>query len=341
MSKKPNNRFLSIREIISKTHISKKTNSSLDLNQIINGVNTLDKANCYEISFCNNHKYLSQLEKTNSGLVFISQEVKESYEKKHTTIKPNFLVSNNPRFDFDKVIDFFHPPKKAKIHSSVSIKKTAKIGKNCRIEAGVVIGNYVEIGDNAHIYPNVVIYDNVTIGQNVIIHSGSVIGSDGFGFELVNNKAHKQPQIGKVIIGNNVEIGANCAIDRGSIGDTVIEDEVKMDNLVHIAHNVKIGSQTAIMGSCGIAGGAQIGKRCQIYGMVAINGYISIADGVCVHGHSTVTKSIRIPKSIWASTTREQEVKSWAKNTIYLTRLTELFERVKKLEQASELKNKG
>ena len=329
----PSKHFICLAELNEQFKPLKIIALNANSNPKIATLNTLKDARCEDLSFCQSAKFLEDLHQSKASIVLVSAEVCEAYRQKYGKPSHYQLVFNNPRLVFDKLCLILYPPKSAFIHPKAIIHSSAIIGQNARIEGSVAIGENVVIGKNALIYPNVSIYDNVIIGDDVIIHGGTTIGSDGFGFDLVDGKAHKQPQIGSVMIGNRVEIGANCSIDRGTIGNTVLQDEVKLDNLVHIAHNVKIGSQTAIMGSCGIAGGAQIGKRCQMFGMVAINGYISIADGVRVLGHSTVTSSIKNSGSTWASTSVAQEVSQWRRNAILSTRLTLMDRQIKALEK--------
>ena len=168
-----------------------------------------------------------------------------------------------------------------------------KYGKNVQIGQNTVINSNCVIGDNVIIHDNVSIYSCTDIGDNSIIHSGSVIGSDGFGYAPNNSGWHKIEHLGGVKIGKNVEIGAKTAVDRGALGDTIIEDGVKIDNQVHIAHNTIIGENTAIAGQSGTAGSVKIGKNCQIAGQVGIIGHIEIADNVVVMAKTLVTKSLK------------------------------------------------
>lgn len=174
------------------------------------------------------------------------------------------------------------------------IEKHARIGKNCKIYPQVYIGRNVEVKDNTIIYPGVSVYYDCKIGANCIIHSGAVIGADGFGFAPQADKTYKKlPQLGNVIIEDNVEIGANTAIDRATMGSTIIRNGVKIDNLVQVAHNVEIGENSAIAGQCAIAGSAKIGKNCILAGQVGVVGHIRIANGVTVAGQSGVSSDLR------------------------------------------------
>lgn len=174
------------------------------------------------------------------------------------------------------------------------IGENVEIGNNVKIHPQVYIGNDVKIGDNSVIHPGVKIYHQCVAGKNVTIHAGSVIGSDGFGFAPQQDGTYKKiPQIGNVVIGDGVEIGSNCSIDRATIGSTVIHPGAKLDNLIQIAHNVEIGSFTVIAAQAGVSGSTKIGKNAMIGGQAGIVGHLSIADGARINAQSGVTKSIK------------------------------------------------
>jgi len=200
----------------------------------------------------------------------------------------NFIVVDDPYLAYAKISKVFFNAYKA---SNEAVE--TKYGKHVQIGQNTVINSNCVIGDNVIIHDNVSIYSCTDIGDNSIIHSGSVIGSDGFGYAPNNSGWHKIEHLGGVKIGKNVEIGAKTAVDRGALGDTVIEDGVKIDNQVHIAHNTIIGENTAIAGQSGTAGSVKIGKNCQIAGQVGIIGHIEIADNVVVLAKTLVTKSLK------------------------------------------------
>jgi UDP-3-O-[3-hydroxymyristoyl] glucosamine N-acyltransferase len=200
------------------------------------------------------------------------------------------------------------------------------IGEGCCIGANVIIGS------RARLYPRVVIYHGCEIGDNLIAHSGVVIGADGFGIAMDTDHWIKIPQIGRVVIGNDVEIGANTTIDRGALDDTVIEDGVKLDNQIQVAHNVRIGAHTAIAGCVGIAGSTTIGKYCRIGGSAGILGHLQIADHVEIASFTLIGKSIREAGS-YAGIFPFSRVEDWRKNSVHLRHLDELAERIKKLEK--------
>lgn len=259
-----------------------------DAGIIIHSVSEIQNAQKNEITFIGNNKYKKYLKDTKASVVIVRKELEGQFD--------NLIISNDPQAAMAKISHLFLPDRglvKREIHPKAMIDPTAKINKNCNIGANSVIGRDVEIGDNVIIYPNVTIYDNVEIKDNCIIHAGTVIGSDGFGFTFDKNKFNKIPQLGKVIIERDVEIGANCCIDRGSIGNTIIDEGTKIDNHVHIAHNVKIGKHCAFAGQSGIAGGAVIGDYCVFGGKSAINGHVHIGNQVKVAAMTGVTKDVK------------------------------------------------
>lgn len=211
------------------------------------------------------------------------------------------------------------------------IEAGACVGEGSVIAAGCFVGRDAVIGSRCVLHPKVTVYHDVTIGDDVVLHAGVVIGSDGFGFAKSAEGWCKIHQLGSVLIGNGVEIGANTCIDRGAIDDTVIEDGVIIDNLVQVAHNVRIGKNTAIAACTGIAGSAVIGANCTIAGAVGIVGHITIADGVHVTAKSLVTGSITEAGS-YSSGTALQPTASWRKNAVRFLQLDRLVGRVKALE---------
>jgi UDP-3-O-[3-hydroxymyristoyl] glucosamine N-acyltransferase len=275
----------------------------------IKGIASLSEAGSSDISFLGNSKYLSQIDTTEAAAVVVGQNVKLPENSK---VKA-FVICNNPNKAFAQVIKMFAPPEikyQVGIHSSAVVESTAEIGNGVSIGACSVISKDAEIGNNTVILPGVyigpetkigsdcVIHANVSIrerciiGNNVIIHSGTSIGSDGFGYEAGPNGIIKIPQVGIVQIDNDVEIGANCTIDRARFGKTLIKTGVKIDNLVHIAHNVEVGEHSMLIGQSGIAGSARIGKGVIIAAQAGINGHITIGDGAQIAGTSGVHKNI-------------------------------------------------
>src|SRR3989304_7678503 len=276
----------------------------------VSQIATLEAAQPDQISFLTNSKYRAQLADTRGGAVIMAEADADS------TGLPR-IISDNPYAYFARVSALLNPLPEvrpgvhpsavigagAKIDDSASIAATAVIGVGATLGAHSVIGEGCSIGANgvigcrARLYPRGGVYDDCVIGDDLIAHSGAVIGADGFGIAMDQGRWLKIPQIGRVVIGNDVEIGANTTIDRGALDDTVIEDGVKLDNQIQVAHNVRIGAHTAIAGCVGIAGSAIIGKYCRIGGSAGILGHLQIADHVEISSFTLVGKSIKEPGS--------------------------------------------
>jgi UDP-3-O-[3-hydroxymyristoyl] glucosamine N-acyltransferase len=261
------------------------------------------------------------------------------------------VVCDNPYLYFAKVSALFNPPQSAKpgVHKTAVVERGTKIpvsasvgagayigsrvklGRAVVIGSGCCIGDDVEIGAGSRLHARVTIYSASRLGQRALVHSGVVIGADGFGIALDDGRWHKIPQIGRVVIGNDVEIGANTCVDRGALDDTVIEDGVKLDNLIQVAHNVHIGAHTAIAGCTGIAGSTRIGKHCVIGGAASIVGHLDIADRVVILAGALVTKSIMQAGTYGGHPA--QNSRSWTHNMARLRNLDALNERVRRIEQ--------
>ncbi len=318
----------------------------------LTGINTLEAAQAGEISFFTDGRYREQLQQTRASAVIIAPEFVAD-------LPCNGLVVASPYLTYARIAQLFAPTLEAYsgIHPSAvvaedaSIDSSASIGAHCVVEAGARIGKgailgagcYVgqqsSIGEDSRIYPHVSVYHGVHIGQRAIIHSGTIIGSDGFGFANDQGQWHKIPQLGGVFIGDDVEIGANTTVDRGALEDTVIGDGVKLDNQIQIAHNVKIGEHTAIAGCVGIAGSAKIGRFCGIGGGAGILGHLEIVDGVQVTAMSLVTKSISEP-GIYSSGTSVEPTQQWHRNYARFRHLDDMAKRLKKLEKIVSEQNK-
>lgn len=314
----------------------------------ISHIATLDKARTGDISFLTNSKYRSQLAATCATALILGEGDADA------SVLPR-IISDNPYAYFAKVSALLNPlppsvpgvhptaviGEGAKIAASASIAATVVIGKhavigeNAVIGAGCSIGDRVVIGQRARFYPRVVVYHDCIIGDDFIAHSGAVIGSDGFGIAMDAGQWVKIPQIGRVVIGNDVEIGANTTIDRGALDDTVIEDGVKLDNQIQVAHNVRIGAHTAIAGCAGIAGSAVIGRYCRIGGGARILGHLQLADHVEVAADTLVGKSIREAGS-YAAIFPFSKHEDWRRNAVHLRHLDEMAQRIKALEQKIE-----
>jgi UDP-3-O-[3-hydroxymyristoyl] glucosamine N-acyltransferase len=310
---------------------------------------TLQDATSNQISFLSNTKYKKYLATTNAGAVIIGNHVVED-------VPHHAIVVDDPYVAYAKAASLLNPLQSvqqgihdmasvsvdSKIHPTASIGAQVVIESNVEIGQGVVIGpgcvlqNGVKIGDDTRLIANVTLCKNVQIGQRGIIHPGVVIGADGFGIANDKGKWIKVPQIGSVIIGDDVEIGANTSIDCGAIDNTIIGNGVKIDNQIQIAHNVVIGDHTVIAGCTGISGSAQIGKNCIIGGGVGITGHLSIVDGVQLTAMTFVTKSITTAGS-YSSGIPAEPTQQWNRNVVRYRQMDKLADRVKQL----ELKNKS
>uniref|UniRef100_UPI0040486976 UDP-3-O-(3-hydroxymyristoyl)glucosamine N-acyltransferase n=1 Tax=Aliarcobacter sp. TaxID=2321116 RepID=UPI0040486976 len=281
--------------------------SCQDEKEII-GLNTLTNSNENELTFLENKKYLSDLKNTKAAAVLVTKE-NEAVVPSNTIA----LVCDEPYLMLAKISKLFAPNivekdglepiigKDTVIMPNAYIGKNSSIGNNCIIMAGSFIGDNVSIGDNTIIYPNVTVYRDCKIGSECIIHAGTVIGSDGFGFaNTKDGKYIKIYQNGNVTVGNDVEIGANCAIDRAVFKSTIIEDGVRLDNLVHIAHNCKIGRGSILVGQVGLAGSTILNHYVVMGGQSATAGHLEIAPFTTIAARGGVTKSITEPKKSWA-----------------------------------------
>jgi len=254
---------------------------------LIRQVGSLDNAGAGQIAFLSSDKLKSKLSGTRAAAVILAAEHEQ------LTRLPR-IVCDAPYAYFAKVSQLFNPvaTQAPGVHASAVVSEQAVLGKRVSIGAGCVVGEGVTIGDDSCLYPRVVVYPGCSLGRRVIVHAGAVIGADGFGIAQEDGRWVKIPQIGAVRIGDDVEIGANTTIDRGALDDTVLEEGVKLDNLVQIAHNVRVGAHTAIAGCAGVAGSADIGRHCTIGGAAVILGHLRIVDHVHVSAGTLISRSI-------------------------------------------------
>src|SRR5213596_3011494 len=310
----------------------------------IMGAASLTEATPGEISFFANRKYIGLLRRTHASAVFVPADFAEA-------ITPAQIRVANPTKAFEQVVFKFAPKAIAftpGIHPTAVVDATAQLGQRVSIQphavieagariaddtiigAGSYIGHETVIGPGCLIYPRVTIRERSRIGSRVIIHSGAVIGADGFGFEMVDGRQEKIQQLGIVQIDDDVEIGANTTVDRARFGRTWIQQGVKIDNLVQIAHNVVIGKNSVIVAQTGISGSTRVGERVIIAGQVGVTGHIEIADGSIIAGMSGVSKSI--PGGVWFGYPAVPLAQ--AKQQIaWVHRLGKLFARVKEIEK--------
>ncbi len=319
-----------------------------DEQHVINNVATLVNASQSDITFLANSKYRKFLAETQAGCVLIDQKNSEA-------VAGNAIIVPDPYVAYAKVANILFPEPvyehfiapSAVVAADVIVGKNVHIAANSVIESGVelsdgvyigpgcIIGPNVKLGSGTHLRANVTLAKKVIIGERVILHPGVVVGADGFGLANEKGRWLKIPQVGTVRIGNDVEVGANTTIDRGAIDDTIIADGVKLDNQIQIGHNVTIGEHTVVAGCVGIAGSTHIGAHCAIGGGTGMAGHITIAAGVQLMGMSMVTKSIS-ESGVYASGIPIEPVKQWHKNVARYRKSSELFERLKKLEQQSD-----
>lgn len=311
---------------------------------VIDSVATLNNAKPGSITFLTSPSYRQYLRDTHASAVILRES-----DLEHCPVSA--LVVDDPHVSYARLANLLYPAqspdfgvhpaavidKSVHIPDSVSIGPhcyigpSVKLGENVSLGPGCVLESGVEIGEQSYLHANVTVRHDCVIGKQAVIHPGVIIGSDGFGQANDNGIWVKIPQIGKVIIGDDVEIGANTTIDRGAIDDTIIGENVKLDNLIQVAHNVRIGAHTVIASSTAIAGSVQIGRHCMIAGAVAIAGHIEIADNVTITGMSLVTHTIREP-GVYSSGVPLDLNRQWHKNAVRFKQLDEMAKRIKKLE---------
>lgn len=315
-------------------------------NILIAGIGDITNAKPTDLVFISNSSFLPYLEKTKAKAIIVSANIKKNKEK-------TLLIVENPLLAYAKISKLFLKKTYQKgIHPTVIIDKTAFISKNVVIGSYVIIGKNVKIEDKVIIFPNVFIGNNTIIGREsiiysqvgiredtiigkkVIIHGGVVLGSDGFRYEKTKNKLIKIPQIGKVIIEDEVEIGANTTIDRATIGATLIKKGTKIDNLVQIAHNVEIGENCILAAQVGIAGSVKIGKNVVIGGQVGIADHISIGDNVIIGARAGVIKNVAENEIISGYPARPHQ--ETMRMLAYVHQLSKLYKQVASLEKKVE-----
>jgi UDP-3-O-[3-hydroxymyristoyl] glucosamine N-acyltransferase len=316
----------------------------------IEGLSTLQAAGPHDLSFLSHPKYLGQLAQSAAACVVVSPSARDVAQKRGACI-----VVDDPYHYFALITQLWkrqHDPLTAPtIHPSAFIDATATvapgvaigafacIGAGVQVSAGAriaehcVIGRHARIGAGSRLSARVTVADGCSIGERCIIHPGAVIGADGFGFALHEGQWVKIEQLGAVRIGNDVEIGANSCIDRGALQDTVLEDGVKLDNLVQIGHNVRIGKHTALAGCAGVAGSATLGAHCTVGGGAVVLGHLHLVDHVHVSAASVVTRSILKPGQYTGFFPIDDNT-AWEKNAVTLKQLHALRDRLKQAEKA-------
>ena len=316
---------------------------------VITGINSPGAACDTEITFISSVSYLKDVETSKAAAVIIHPDFAEKSPVPA-------LMHSNPYIGYARASELFAPVRKLTgVHPSAVVGEDVKLGENINIGPNTVIGDRATIGDNVDIganvtvgesvsigdrttlYPSVAIYAGASVGNDCIFHSGVVVGADGFGFAPSADGWVKIHQLGSVRIGNHVELGPNCSIDRGAIGDTVVEDGVKLDNLTQVGHNCHIGENVAAASQVGISGSTKVGKNTMLGGQTGVAGHLEIAESVTVTGKGMIIKSIKEP-GVYSSGTSFSKNRLWRKNAVRFHQLDALFKRVAQLEKKSEEK---
>lgn len=318
----------------------------------LTGVGAMESASTSQITFLANPKYRTRLADSKAGAVILSPADRDA------TTLPR-IITKNPYAYFARVAQRFSPPREysqgvhasAVVHPGARVAASASIAEFVSVGTGAVIGEGVRIGPGCHIgegadigagtrlAARVTVNEGCRIGARCIVHSGVVIGADGFGFAPDFSGSEggwvKIPQTGRVLIGDDVEIGANTTIDRGALDDTIIGNDVKLDNQIQVGHNVVIGDHTAMAGCVGIAGSARIGKHCMVGGGAIILGHLEVADGCTISAMTLITKSITEPGT-YTSVMPFMKHEDWLRNASQLRRLDQVAAAVKKINQGEK-----
>ncbi len=319
------------------------------------GIAPLDAADKRHLSFLSNPKLRSKAENSSAAALILKAADSEAIGTAYGGAR---IITANPYAYFARVAQHFFalhsPPVVPGIHPSAAVEPSAKvaasasigphvtieagavIGEHCRIDAGCFIGRDAEVGEGTHFHANVTFHTGCRIGRNGIIHSGAVIGADGFGFANEGGAWIKIPQTGRVLIGDDVDIGANTSVDRGALDDTVIEDGVKLDNQIQIGHNCHIGAHTAMAGCVGVAGSARIGKHCTFGGAAMVLGHLTIADNVHVSSGSLVSRSLPEPGQYTGFYPLAKNA-DWEKSAVIVRNLGTMREKIREMEKTIKL----
>ncbi|MBB5322600.1 UDP-3-O-(3-hydroxymyristoyl)glucosamine N-acyltransferase [Marinobacter oulmenensis] len=319
-----------------------------DPDTLISSVATLGAAGPGQISFLANPAYAKYLTDTHASAVILSPEAAAD-------CPTNVLLLDNPYLGYARLSHWFDPAPVAPagihpaavVDDTATVDETASIGPHAVVEAGACIGAHVvvgagsivgartSIGDHSILRPRVTLAHDVVVGRRCHILSGAVVGSDGFGFANEQGVWHRIAQLGGVVLGDDVEVGANTTIDRGALENTIIGDGVKLDNLIQVAHNVQIGDHSAMAALVGVAGSTRVGRHCVFGGASGVAGHLDIADHVHLTGMTLVTGDIREP-GVYSSGTSADNNRSWRKNAVRFRQLDALARRVRELEKKTK-----
>lgn len=310
---------------------------------VIQGIASLDRATPRDITFIAQKRYARLAAQSRAAAFIVGPD--------QAQLERPLIIVGHPYLAYARIAALFAPPRnrwpgvshlaylgqEVELGQEVSIAPLVFIGDGVRlgdrvtIMPGCVLGDRVQIGGDSFLHPNVTILERCTVGQRVIVHSGTVIGADGFGFVPGKDGHQKIPQLGTVVIEDDVEIGANCAIDRGALGETRVGRGVKMDNLVHLAHNVVVGDNSLLVAQVGVAGSTKIGKGVALGGQVGLVGHIELGDGVQVGAQSGVNRSVPSGQTVSGYPARPHQ--EWVQIMGHLPRLPEMYKRLKELEK--------
>lgn len=316
----------------------------------ITGVNSLDSAQSGEVTFVGDAARVAEAASSPAAALIVPAKLADG-EK---LAGRNLIIAKDAKLTFARAITaFYAKPAESRgvsddlvlgkgsnigadcsIHPRVTVGRNSIIGDRATLHPGVVIGDNCRVGDDTVLFANVSVYDDTEIGARCRIHSGTVIGSDGFSFTPdEQGRQFKLLQVGKVVIEDDVEIGANCCVDRAGFGETRIHRGAKFDNLIQIGHNVEIGEDTVVAALAGFSGGTKIGRRCILAGQIGTNQHITIGDGAIITARTGVTKSVEAGK-LMGGMMAAMDYQQWRKSHVLYTRLPELFDRLKKVERS-------
>ena len=319
-----------------------------DPDAVVRRAQPFSSAGAGDLTLAADSAYLAHLDKSRATAVIVKSRLAQT--------SVNLLITGHPRLAFARAIQLLHSTEylpggvsddlvlgeesvvgsESSIYPRVTIGRGSIIGNRVTLHSGVVIGDRCSIGDESIIHPNVSVYDDCRIGRRVILHAGVVIGADGFGFVAdEEGRQVKMLHLGGVVIEDDCEIGANCAIDRGGFGDTVLRRGVKLDNLIQVGHNSEIGEDTVVAALTGFSGGTRIGLRCVVGGQVGTNQHISVGDGATLGGRASVTKNVKAG-AVVGGTIPARDYNTWRRCQVIYSRLPEMAERLKRLEQVIE-----
>lgn len=312
----------------------------------VTGVAPVDEAEPDQMAFLSSSRYTRYVGESRAGACLVSGDLEE-----HLPAAMPRVVVDDPYPALRTLLGRFHParPVAAGVHPTavlgahvrlgdgvsigpyVVIEDDAEIGDGCRIDSHCVVGRACRVGAGSHLYPHVVLYSDTIVGSNVIVHSGTRLGADGFGFTFVDGAHRKMPQVGRCVVGDDVEIGANATIDRGSLGDTVIGHGVKLDNLVHIAHNVRVGAFTLLAALVGISGSTRVGEGVWMGGQVGVSNHLRIGNGARLAIASKLMKDVPDGETMSGHPARRH--RDQLRDQAHARRLPRLVERVRRLEE--------